>query len=232
MSISLVTTQINGTRRVRLFFSGPLAVGAFNTSLYAAATADGGGPSPISIEAAFAIATDPNAVEIAINCDLTPGGLYTVTCTSVPGTDSSTFTGTANIRAVQPVSPPANVEPETSDFQLTLYKRDIAWGSQGFIEDSTGDLRTISGRPNWQGAMSRRMISDGVTWDAVYGAKAQQAVDAPAAFQTSLAGQFLAQARLDPRTYQASISLSDNPNDSGGFGFDMEITGRDGLDVV
>jgi hypothetical protein len=232
MTIALTADQFRGTRRWRLTFSGPLASGAFtSTSYYAIASADQTGPT-ITVEAVFAIASDPNSVELSASCDFTAGALYIANVTAVPAADSSTCTGSITDRVGQPVTAPPNVEPETSDYQLVLYQEDIAWGSAGFAEDATGDLLTISGRPNWQGALSRRMISDGVTWDATYGAKAQQYVDAPDAYQPSLAGLFLAQARLDDRTKSASIDFSVNPNDPQGFGFSLYATGRDNLDPV
>jgi hypothetical protein len=232
VTIYLAGDVFRGTRRWRLLFSGPLASGAFtSTSYYAVVSADSTGPT-VAIEAVFAIASDPNAVELSVSCDFTPGGLYTATVTAVPAADSSTCTGSITDRVAQPVTAPPNVEPETSDYDLVLYSRDLAWGSAGFAEDPTGDLLTTSGRSNWQGALSRRMISNGVTWDATYGAKAEQYVDAPDAYQPSLAGLFLAQARLDDRTKSASIDFAVNPNDPGGFAFALAATGRDNLDPI
>lgn len=232
MTISLNNSIFRGARRIRLLFSGPLASSAFTSlSYYAVASADNTGPSPISVEAVFAIASDPNAVELAIPVDFTPGGLFLFTCTALPAADSSFFTGSIENRVGQPVVAPPNVEPETSDYAAVLYGIDLAWNG-GLQEDTTGDLMQISGRPNWQGAMQRRMISGGLTWDALYGANAEQAIDAPDAFAPALAGQFLAQARQDNRTNQATISFSQNPADVNGFTFAMQITGRDGLDPI
>jgi hypothetical protein len=231
MTIALTADQFRGTRRWRLTFSGPLAGGAFSPSLYGVVSTDNTGPT-ITIEAVFAIASDPNSAELSVSCDFTAGAIYTAMCTAVPAADSTFFTGSITDRVGQPVVAPPNVEPETNDYQLVLYQRDIAWGSAGFAEDATGDLLLVSGRPNWQGALSRRMISDGVTWDATYGAKSQLYVDAPDAYQPALAGLFLAQARLDNRTKSASIDFGVNPNDPQGFGFALSVTGRDGLDPV
>ena len=48
----------------------------------------------------------------------------------------------------------------------------------------------------------------------------------------SLAGKFLAQARLDNRTKQASIVFAQNQTNTQEFDFAMSITGRDGLDPI
>jgi hypothetical protein len=183
------------------------------------------------VEAIFAIASDTSQVELAVDSDFVGGGLYTIGCVSVPGIDSTTYTGTIQNRYGQPTTAAPDTEPETSDLSLLLYNRDIFWNGQDFQEDTSGDLATIAGRANWQGALSRRMISSGIMWDATYGAKSDQGVDAPVALQPSLAGRFLGQARLDNRTAQATIDFSDDPN-TGIASFTIIVTGVDGLDRI
>ena len=231
-ALVVLTSQFRSIRRIRLGFSSALASGAFSTTPYAVSSFDGLGASPIGVEAAFAISTDPNSVEISVNSDFTPGGQYLVTCTNVPPVTGTNFTGTIQNQYPQPPLAAPNVEPETNDLQLILYGVDLQWDGTDFDEDTSGDLQTIQGRPNWQAAMTRRMISNGITWDASYGAKAYQAVDAPSAYQQSLAGKFLAQARLDNRTKQASIVFAQNQTNTQEFDFAMSITGRDGLDPI
>lgn len=232
-ALQVLTTQFRSIRRIRLGFSSALASGAFLTTPYAIASADGLGASPISIEAAFAISSDPNSVELSVNADFTPGGQYVVTCTNVPPVTGTDFTGTIQGQyGTLLLTAAPNVEPETTDLELILYGVDIQWDGVDFDEDPTGDLQTIAGRPNWQAALNRRMISNGITWDASYGAKAYAAVDAPQTYQQSLAGKFLAQARLDNRTKQASIAFQQNPTNLQEFDFAMYVTGRDGLDPL
>ncbi len=231
-TLAVLSSQFRSVRRIRLTFSSALASGAFLTTPYVVSSVDGLGASPITTEAAFAISSDPNSVELSVNSDFTPGGQYLVTCTNVPPITGSNFTGTIQNQYGQPPIAGPNAEPETSDLQLILYGVDLQWDGIDFDEDTTGDLLTIQGRPNWQAAMARRMISNGITWDASYGAKAYQSVDAPQPYQASLAGRFLAQARLDNRTKQASIVFAQNATNPQEFDFAMSITGRDGLDPI
>jgi len=227
------STLFRGERRVRITFSSALAAGAFSTSLYAVATADDLGASPITVEAAYAISSDSNSVELSVDSNFTPGGQYTITCTSVPPISGTNFTGTIQGQCPAPsYATYQNVEPETQDLQLVLYGEDIQWDGNDFDESPTGDLLTLQGRPNWQAAMARRMTSYGIIWDASYGANAYASVDAPQPYQTSLAGKFLAQARQDDRTAQATIAFSQNAANAQEFDFNMQITGRDGLDPI
>lgn len=230
MSIEPLASQFNGARRWRLFFSGPLASGAFLTGPYA--VSDSIGPSPISVEAAYAIASDPNAVELSVSADLCGGQIYTVTCTAVPGTGGGgSFTGTFQDRTPLQVAAPPNVEPAQADIDLVLYSRDLYWNGQDFSEDATGDLVTVAGSPNWVGAMGRRMSFGPLKWARRYGANAYQYVDAPDAYQRPLAGALLGQARQDNRTATASVDVVQAPGDPDGWIFEMELTGRDGLQV-
>jgi len=161
MAIVPLSVHFRGTRRVRTIFTGALASGAFtSTSLYAI-TADDGGANPMAVLAVFAIANSPNAVEFAVDSDLTSGALYTVTFTGVPGVDLSTFSGTVDSRVALVLTQLPNVEPETQDIDPLFYGRDLAFKND-YLEDPSGDLMTISGRPNWIGAIGRRLASDGL----------------------------------------------------------------------
>ena len=228
MTIEILAGQFNGARRWRLFFSGPLASGAFLVGPYA--VSDSIGPSPITVEAAYAISSDPNAVELSVSADFCGGQLYTVACTAVPGTGGGgSFTGTFQDRVPLQVLAPPNAEPAQSDIDIVLYSRDLLWNGADFVEDATGDLQTISGSPNWIGAMGRRMSFGPLGWARRYGADAYQYVDAPDVYQRPLAGAMLGQARQDNRTATASVSVVQAPDDPDGWIFQMELTGRDNL---
>jgi hypothetical protein len=231
MATSLNTLLFRGTRRIRLFFTGPLAAGAFTSVfLYAVTSIDGLGASPINVVAVFAIANDPNAVELAVDSDATPGGQYRIDCTAVPCADATLFTGSLVSQTGLVLITPPNVEPATDDLQLLLYNRDLLHDGNDFVEDASGDLAVTSGRPNWKAAMTRRMTSPGLPWDPAYSPRPDQYVDAPQTYQLPLAGALLAQARLDNRTRQASVDVVQSPTNSGDWVFQMSITGKDELD--
>ena len=232
---------IRGPRRVRLVFSGSLAAGAFSSLVYyTVATADGTASVPITVEAAFAITGSANNVELSVSADWIPGAQYLVTVTAVPTLDGSNPTATlpASISLNLPTTPQtsiANQEPETSDLDLLLYSRDLLFADGGdFVEDSTGDLATVSGRPNWQGAMNRRMLGDPLLWQPRYSPRAADFVDAPSTYARPLAGRLLSQARADDRTASATVQVTSNSGDPsmGSWYFAMSLTGRDGLDPI
>lgn len=232
-----MTTQLSSLvftgspRRVRLLFSGSLAAGAFtSTSYYAVTSADGLASVPIVVETVYAIAGGPNQVELAVSEDWLPGALYTVGVTAVPTTDASDPTASLDGRLPLPLNEPVDVEPQTSDIDLLLYGRDLAFAQNGgFVEDTTGDLATISGRPNWQGAMWRRMTSEGLLWQKSYGPEADLEVDGPSSHARPLAGRYLSQARADDRTASASIDVRSTADGESWY-FAMTIVGIDGLD--
>jgi len=93
-------------------------------------------------------------------------------------------------------------------------------------------LATVSGRPNWFGAIYRRETSSGITWDPTYSPRADQYVNAPDRFRLPLAGRLVAQARADDRTAQATCTVTQFASDPTGNGwvFALTIVGRDGLD--
>jgi hypothetical protein len=232
MAIVQLSTVFNGTRRCRTIFNGALAAAAFTSTSFYVITAIDGGTNPINVVAVFAIASNPNAVEFAIDADLTSGALYTIGYTAVPGADASTFTGTVQIRNGLALVSLPNEEQETDDVALLLYGRDLVFSGYDWAEDATGDLLLGSGRSNWKGAIDRRLGSQGLNWDPSYGPRADQQVDAPSPYAPSFAGSLVAQARLDDRTKQATAQLTQAPGDPNGFIVSVQIVGRDGLEVM
>lgn len=225
-----------GDRRIRLLFSGALASGAFGstlgvTSLYVVTSVDGSGPSP-DVDAAIAVTTDPNAVELALDADLVGGGVYQVTCTSVPVAVGPAYSGSMQLGIGLEVDALPNAEPATSDLDLLLYGRDITHDGTDFVQDASGDLLTVTGRDNWRAAMRRRLMSYGLPWDETYGARPDQYVNAPDPYRLPLSGALLAQARADDRTKQASVDVARDDADPTAFLFQVTIVGRDNLDPI
>jgi hypothetical protein len=230
MATAPITITFRGARRIRTLFSGALAAGAFvSAALYTFTNTDGSAANPINVVAVFAIAGKPNEVEIAVDSDLTSGALYTIGFVAVPCADLTNYTGTYAARVGMTLAPLANSEPAASDFQLHLYGRDLLFHND-FIEDATGDLGAVVGRPNWLGAITRRLGSQGLGWDRTYGLLAEQYVDAPDPYQKGLAGQTVAQATADDRTASASVSVVQSVTDPNSWYFQLMVSGRDQLD--
>jgi hypothetical protein len=242
MSTTLFTSLvIRGSRRVRLVFSGNLAAGAFTSlAYYSVTTADGTTSVPITVEAVFAISGAANNVELSVSADWTPGAQYLVTVTAVPTPDGSN--PTASLPASIPINLPAtpqtsiaNVEPETADLDLLLFGRDLLFApGGGFVEDATGDLATVTGRDNYEGAMNRRMIGNPLLWAPKYSPRAEDFVDAPSTYARPLAGRLLSQARADDRTASATVDVQQvagDPN-GGSWFFEMALVPVDGLSPI
>lgn len=229
------TLLFNGSRRIRVLATQSLGTGAFtSTTLYTVTSLDGIGASP-SVNAVFAIAGTPQAVELAVSADLVPGGLYQVAFAAMPFANGTTFTGNLTGRLALPSNTPnAQAEPSTGDFDLLFYGRDLLLGDNGdFALDATGDLATISGRQNWQDAIERRVMSDGIPWDAAYGAKPSDYVNAPSQYQLPLSARIVQQARADDRTLTAQVQLVPNPAGiKGAYAFQLSAQGRDGLSPI
>jgi len=228
MSISPLTLDFRGTRRIRILWTGALASGAFTTSLYGVSNTDGTGASPISVVAVFSIASAPNACELAINADLTSGAAYQVTFSSVPGADGSHFSGSLNGNVGLTLVSPPNTEIEATDADLIIFSRDLLFQNGDFIEAAGGDLMTITGRPNWLGAAQRRINSDGLPWDDTYGAHPDDYVDAPQAYSTAFAGRIVAQATADDRTKSADVQFQQDPLDPDTWDFLVSLAAIDG----
>lgn len=230
MATAINTLVLRGPRRVRLLFTGALAAGAFtSTSYYAAANSSNSLAPPLFVEAVFAIANTPNGVEVSLSQDFVPGDLYTFTVTAVPTVDGSNPSGSVQVTVPQPLQSATNTEPATSDIDLVLYGEDLYFNGADIVEDSTGDLATLSGSDNWVTAIQRRMMSYGIKWDPSYGPKSYEYVDAPQPYQLPFAGALVAQAKADNRTAQCTVTVAPAPLDPGGFVFQLTITGRDGL---
>ena len=233
MSTSLNTLIFRGSRRIRLFFTGALAGGAFtSTALYGVTNTDGLGASPINVVAVFSVSTDPNAVELAIDSDLASGAQYKIQCTAVPCADATNFTGNLIAAVGLSLTAPTNIEPGQNDIDLLLYQRDLLHDGTDFVEDATGDLATQTGRSNWINALSRRVGSYGLGWDPTYGPRPDQYVDAPQTYSIPFAGSLVAQVRLDDRTQQGTVQTVQDPNDPGGWFFNIKVTGKDKLDPI
>jgi hypothetical protein len=221
MTIALVSLVIKHERRVQLLFSTALGASAFTSaSLYSATNIDGSGASP-TIVAVYMVANSPHAVELALGCDLVPGGRYEFTANGVPALDGaegvtptpSTTVGTFG----NPTVAAQKQKGGTSELEALLYGVDLLFANGDFVEAASGDLDTISGAPNLSAALYRRLFSDGLAWDASYGLKSRSYVDGPAGLLTSIRGRAEAQMRADDRVAGASAQVETSQYTSQGF---------------
>lgn len=216
MTIDLTNVTVRHERRITLAFSNTLAAGAFtSTSFYTVANTDGAGPSPLVV-AAIAIVGAGAQVDLALDTDLVGGGQYTVSAIGVPAVDASVTPGGSSLGFVLAVpADDSNVEQNTSDVGALVYGTDIVWSGADFVETATGDLATVSGVPNYEAAITRRLsLPYALPWAQNYGARSGDYVNAPRALGTVLRGALLRQAFADDRTGDCQITLSfDDAND-------------------
>ena len=196
MAISLISIEPRGLRRVRCVFSNTLAAGAFVASKYAL-TSNGVGVAP-GVAAAIIVAASAAHVELTLDSDFVQGGSYTLTCTAVPAADASTFTGSQSFYYGD-TRAPENVERKQFDSTVALFGRDLIWNGLDYVEAITGDLETIEGEKNAEGAIERRLHASGLLWDRNYGAYADDFVDAPSGEASTLHGALVRQVMLDDR---------------------------------
>lgn len=229
------TVVFQGTRRIRVFFTQALAAAAF-TSLgyYSVTNTDGLGTSPIAVQAAYAVLGSTNAVELAVDSDLVPGASYNAVFAAVPFADTTTFTGTISAALGLNVSASSNAEPAVDDLSLLVYGRDWQFADTGdFASTGGGDIATIVGQPNWQGAITRRLTSYGLLWAPSYSPRANAFVNAPDAYQQPFAASLVAQARADDRTRTSTAQPTSNLGGvSGAYGFLVTMTGKDKLQPI
>lgn len=207
MAIEMTGIDARHERRIRIVFSNTLAAGAFTTpSLYVVESLDGKGLEPGVLQALVVPGSSTN-VEIALDTDLVPGALYRITASGVPATDLSTSTSASRQEFRFGSMPaPRGDEPKTSDADLVLYGRDAVWAGD-YVETPEGDLATVSGVANVQGAQQRRMLGQPLPWAPGYSARAYEAVDLPSTAVNSLYGRLQAQAIVDDRVSAARVVL-------------------------
>jgi hypothetical protein len=223
---------VRNERRVRLNFSEPLASGAFGpgssvSSLYVIASVDGAGADP-GISAAIAIPSAAGNVELALTLDLVAGGIYTVTTLSVPalaGSFSASKVDTFTFGALP--APNIDIEFPQDDIGSLVYGLDLVWTGADFLELPSGDLANVSGVPNVQGAMHRRLLDeDGLPWDTNYGAKSGEYVNGPVQSGGALIARLRRQAVADNRVSSATVSWTSDATSVGDNYFPVKINLR------
>jgi hypothetical protein len=231
MAIHLTSVIVRHERRVRLVFDAALAFpGALNTALYVL-SADGA--TAPAVVAAIAIATAQNNIELALDRDLNDGATYTVSAVGVPAVDASVTPGGSALTFALAAEPDATSNDETppEDLGALIYGTDLVWDGSDFVETDEGDLASVSGIDNYQGAMQRRLAQDyELDWAPSYGARSGDYVSGPSPLASTLSGSLTRQAYQDDRTLKATTTFAPSPLDPAAMILQVAIVPRGAAD--
>jgi hypothetical protein len=221
MTVAFQKLEVISRHRVRLTFSNVLAAGAFVTSFYAFESVDSLGVSP-EVTEALIVPNYPNSVELTLEFPLVSGARYQLNLSAgVPATDLSTAAS-----AVQPFPAPQPRKTAVGAIEETdayVFQRDLKHNGRDYVEAPNGDLDTVTGPPNAMGAVTRRLLSNGLPWDSTYGAKARALVDAPTGAREELRHQLAAEAVQDDRVRAARVDSIDD-SETGDMEPDVSVT--------
>ena len=202
---TLLGVVVRHERRLRLRFDTELAAAAFQRmSFYRVTNTDGRGASP-DVVGALVVGADLHQVELALGGDLVDGALYEVAVVAVPASDASTTTGSVALRPGEPTRPAGGALED--DAERLLYGVDLVHDGSDYVEADDGDLATVSGEQNLEGAIVRRLSSDGLPWDRRYGAGPRRYVDGSPGALPTLRGMLVKEALIDDRVAAADAVL-------------------------
>lgn len=218
MSLILNNVVVRSETRVRLIFNGALASGAFLSSLYVLTDLTVASPGP-AVVAAIAVAGGVNnEVELVLSTDLATGHSISVQCNAVPGADLTTFTGSIATYWGPNVNFVPNVEPLRNTGEDLVFGRDLVHTGMDYLEGVNGDLASVGGVANVQGALYRRVKSYGLPWDQSYGPKLDDYVDGPGASIAPATGLIKQNILADDRVLACAVSLEvDDTKEEGAF---------------
>lgn len=214
---------VRNERRVRLAFSSPLAAGAFGSNvptlaaLYQITCTNGVGLDP-TIVSAIRVPGAPDNVELALSLDLVTGGAYAVASNGVPALDTTLSPPASDTFLFGALPAPSlNIEQSSDDLDALVFGVDLVWTGADFLETPTGDLATVQGLPNAQGAQQRRLLNeDALPWAQNYGVQAGAYVEGPSGGGLSLLARLNRQAVADDRVASATVDFVEddaNPGD-------------------
>jgi hypothetical protein len=211
--------QVRTPYRLRVDLGSAYVAGSLVPSLYAVASLDDRGDSPV-VSGVMAVPGAGTFVELALATPLVETGRYRVTLTAVP-TATASFSGTEDFLVSRSASLPSALPSTVTDFNRVLYGADLLVSGGDFVEGPDGDLAELAGAENMRQAVTRRLMSAGLPYDPEYGAKPREYVDAPTLAAGALSGRLTSQAVADPRVTKATADLVVKDGD---VSFDVQIT--------
>lgn len=177
-------------------------------TLYTAASEGPVAASP-TIRAVYRVANQPSSAELVLDIDLVSGAAYTITMVNVPAlAGGPVFSGTGRLVYSSAQTAVPNVEPIVSDYDVILFGRDLVWNGNDFEEDVNGDLATIAGIPNAEGALRRRFLGSPLPYAQNYSPNAREFVDSNDA--TPLGSRLREQALRDPRVLSVKVFATED----------------------
>lgn len=207
---------LRNERRLRLNFSNTLASGAFGVlpTLYTITCQNDFGVSP-GVNAALIVPGSPNTVELSLDADLAEGAMYQVACPGVPCTDLTvTPTPSTERFLFGDTRFEANRENNHSDADAVLFGRDLVWSGNDFVERPNGDLALETGPGIVYGRIYKISTSEGLPWDASFGAHPEEYVDAPPGTLPSLQGALQRKILEDDRVTAVKVEFSVDEDES------------------
>lgn len=193
--------------RLRLTFTEALSLAAFDASRYAVRSSDATG-ADAPVRQAMLVAGAPQCVELVLGHALVGGGRYLVACDGVPSVGGGSFSGELAFTVARPSSTarPAERASEAA-IERELFGEDLAFEGGDFVRGPNGDLATVSGAETAVTAVVQRMLSEGLAWDATYGAKPREFVDGARGELPALRGRLLREAQQDDRVRRCEVSI-------------------------
>lgn len=231
MAIVLTGIVAKHERRLALVFSAPLGIGAFGTApvtlaFFSVVSQKALGVSPPVIES-IVVSGDGNSLELALGEDLVMGDTYLLSAVGVPAVAGPPTDASSNqIFLFGVPSNNQNTEPAVSDIDVLLYGIDLVWNGLDYQETGQGDLARVSGIVNVVSALTRRVLANGLPWDASYGPYPDSYVNGPLASGLTLRGALVTQIVKDDRVKSVKIDLSQT-NDSSFFLITPKLVGSE-----
>lgn len=212
MAIDVAAASVRHERRVRIAFTNTLAAAAFtSTSYYRAACLNSVGTAPV-VRAALVVTSSPNVVELQLDSDLVPGGIYQFFAEGVPAADASTTPVGASAYASFGERVDGSRTEQVTDLEALLYGIDLRYEGTDFLEDVNGDLGHLSGPPLVRRDLWNRLRSNGLPWDPEHGVHAREWIDAAGNSAFALRGRTTSQMLEDDRVRgcDATVTVDDD----------------------